>query len=127
MNAFKATMQQAIVGMKVQTQRLGLASENVSNADTPGYRRKLLVIATEGVDPAGQPQSRITLDPTPGSLTYSPSHPMADENGYVVSSNVSLVTEMADMREANRGYEANLNSFQQARSMYGSLLDLLRR
>lgn len=52
---------------------------------------------------------------------------MADADGYVTMSNVSLVTELADMREANRSYEANLNSFQQARSMYRSLLDILRR
>ena len=52
---------------------------------------------------------------------------MADADGYVIMSNVSLVTELADMREANRSYEANLNSFQQARSMYRSLLDVLRR
>ena len=52
---------------------------------------------------------------------------MADENGYIEMSNVQVVTEMADMREANRSYEANLNSFQQARSMYRSLLDILRR
>ena len=42
-------------------------------------------------------------------------------------SNVSLITEMADLRDANRTYEANLNSFQQARTMYQSLLDVLRR
>ncbi|MGB3624559.1 MAG: flagellar basal body rod C-terminal domain-containing protein, partial [Henriciella sp.] len=58
---------------------------------------------------------------------YDPAHPMADGEGYVMMSNVSLVTEMADMREANRTYEANLNSFQQARTMYKSLLDILRR
>ena len=52
---------------------------------------------------------------------------MADDQGYSTLSNVSLVTEMADMREANRTYEANLTSFQQARSMYTSLLDVLRR
>ena len=52
---------------------------------------------------------------------------MADQEGYVTLSNVSLVTEMADLREASRSYEANLNSFQQARTMYNSLLDVLRR
>jgi flagellar basal-body rod protein FlgC len=67
------------------------------------------------------------LDQTPGERNYQPSHPMADQDGYVTMSNVSLVMEMADMREANRTYEANLNAFQQARSMYSSLLDILRR
>jgi flagellar basal-body rod protein FlgC len=59
--------------------------------------------------------------------SFDPEHPMADADGYVTMSNVSLVTELADMREANRSYEANLNSFQQARTMYRSLLDVLRR
>ena len=54
-------------------------------------------------------------------------NPMANAEGYVTLSNVSLVTEMADLREANRTYEANLNSFKQARSMYSSLLEVLRR
>ena len=67
------------------------------------------------------------IDETPGERDYQPSHPMADQDGYVTMSNVSLVMEMADMREANRTYEANLNAFQQARSMYSSLLDILRR
>ena len=67
------------------------------------------------------------LDQTEGEQKYDPSHPMANDEGYVTMSNVSIVTEMADMREANRSYEANLNSYQQARSMYKSLLDILRR
>jgi flagellar basal-body rod protein FlgC len=67
------------------------------------------------------------LDETPGQREYDPSHPMADQEGYVTMSNVSLISEMADLRDANRTYEANLNAFQQARSMYQSLLDVLRR
>ena len=127
MDFLKATMQEAVSGMSLQTKRIGLTSENISNADTPGYRRKLLV--PQAADPITDQfrTALIQLDDTPGELQFNPTHPMADGEGYITSSNVSLVIEMADMREANRIYEANLNSFQQAKSMYSSLLDVLRR
>lgn len=126
MNAFKMTMLQAVSGMQTQTKRIGVTSENISNADTPGYQRKLLM--TEAASFGEQLQtSFVSLDNTPGDQSYDPNHPMADKQGYVTGSNVSLVIEMADMRDANRQYEANLNSFQQARTMYTSLLDILRR
>ena len=127
MNSLKATMQQAVTGMNLQSRRIDVTSENVSNADTPGYRRKLLVPQAGEADANGFRKALMTLDETPGELTYEPTHPMADADGYVRQSNVSLVVEMADMREANRLYEANLNSFQQARSMYQTLLEVLRR
>ena len=88
----------------------------------------LKAVMQQAVAGMGRQSSRITVAAeTPGERNYQPSHPMADQDGYVTMSNVSLVMEMADMREANRTYEANLNAFQQARSMYSSLLDILRR
>ena len=127
MDFLKATMKDAVAGMSFQSRRIGLTAENMSNADTPGYKRKLLV--PQAANPVTDEfrAALLTLDDTPGELEFNPSHPMADDEGYVTSSNVSLVIEMADMREANRIYEANLNSFQQAKSMYQSLLDVLRR
>lgn len=126
MNPLKATLLQSVSGMEVQSRRMGVTAENISNADTPGYRRKLLMI-----DPASSGDqfraTRVMLDDAEGTQNYDPQHPMANAEGYVTLSNVSLVTELADMREANRSYEANLNSFQQARTMYRSLLDILRR
>ncbi len=127
MNSLKATMMQAMSGMQTQSQRIGVTAENISNADTPGYRRKLLVDAPGATSAEAFKALRVQLDTTPGERAYDPAHPLADGDGYVTMSNVSLVTEMADMREANRSYEANLNSFQQARDMYRSLLDILRR
>lgn len=127
MNTFKATMAQAMAGMGVQTRRIELSAENISNADTPGYRRKLLVADLPQTSGERFRSERIMLDETPGERLYDPSNPMSDGQGYVTMSNVSLVTEMADMREANRTYEANLNAFQQARTMYRSVLDVLKR
>ena len=117
-------MAQAMQGMRGQSERIDITSQNISNVDTPGYRRKMLVV--DGNAEAFKAM-RIQIDQTEGQREFNPSHPMADGEGYVTMSNVSLVTEMADMREANRTYEANLNSFQQARTMYKSLLDILRR
>ncbi|WP_018148333.1 flagellar basal body rod C-terminal domain-containing protein [Henriciella marina] len=124
MNPIKATMMQAMQGMRVQSERIDLTSQNISNADTPGYQRKMLVVDQNG---DAFRRLRIELDGTEGERSYEPAHPMADDEGYVMLSNVQVVTEMADMREANRSYEANLNSFQQARTMYQSLLDILKR
>ena len=127
MNPLKATMQQAISGMSVQTQRINVAAENLSNADTPGYKAKLLSMQPGMTAAEAFKTLQISLNETPGEQEFDPSHPLANEEGYVTLSNVSLVTEMADMREANRGYEANLNAFQQARNMYRSLLEVLKR
>lgn len=127
MNPIKATMLQALSGMQLQSQRLDTTSQNISNADTPGYKRKLLVVDGQQTGAEAFMQARVELDQADGEREYNPAHPMADGDGYVTMSNVSLVTEMADMREAGRSYEANLNSFQQARGMYRSLLDILRR
>ena len=127
MNPLKATMMQAVQGMELQSKRMGVTSENISNADTPGYHRKLLMVSPQQTTGAQFMTARVQLDQADGVRNFDPEHPMGDADGYVTMSNVSLVTELADMREANRSYEANLNSFQQARSMYRSLLDVLRR
>ncbi|MEM9841109.1 MAG: flagellar basal body rod C-terminal domain-containing protein [Pseudomonadota bacterium] len=127
MNPFELSMMQAMSGMKTNSQRITVSAENVSNADTPGYQRKILLSEPRFGSNVSFGALRTALDQTPGEAEFNPEHPMADDQGYVTLSNVSLVTEMADLREANRTYEANLNSFQQARSMYSSLLDILRR
>ena len=127
MNPLKQIMMQAVSGMSLEQRRVTVASENISNVDTPGYRRKRLLQEAQPGQGADFAATKVMLDETPGQREYDPSHPMSDEDGYVTMSNVSLITEMADLRDANRTYEANLNSFQQARTMYQSLLDVLRR
>ena len=105
-------------------------SENIANADTPGYRRK--VTTFEDVVDSGQRTGQVRtgpveLDPSALERVYDPSHPLADAKGYYDGSNVDLVIEIADAREAQRSYEANLRMFDQARKMRSSLLELLRR
>ncbi|MGI9394779.1 MAG: flagellar basal body rod C-terminal domain-containing protein, partial [Boseongicola sp.] len=95
-----------------------------------GYRRKLATF--EEVVRAGRETGQVRTGPVEldqGALerVFDPSHPMADAEGYFDGSNVDLVIEIADAREAQRSYEANLRMFDQARKMRSSLLELLRR
>jgi flagellar basal-body rod protein FlgC len=129
-NNLMEAMANSMTGMKAQSRRLEVVSENLSNADTPGYKRKLLSFTTALTNVGAASNdigAKLSYDLAPGERLYDPAHPMADPEGFVTMSNVSFVTELADMREANRSYEANLNSFKQAHSMYKSLIDLLRR
>ena len=117
-------------GMRAQCERLRHTAENIANADTPGYRRKLVTFeeATRFGRPSGEVEaSRLRLDQKDLPRLYDPSHPMADEDGYYLGSNVDLVIEIADSREAGRSYEANLKMFEQTRQMGASLMELLRR
>lgn len=123
-------MQLAASGMKAQSERLRHVSENIANADTPGYRRKQVSFEqTVAFGRAtGQVEAgRVQLDRSELPEVYDPAHPMADANGFYRGSNVDLIIEIADAREAQRSYDANLKMFEQARQMSSSLLDLLRR
>ena len=120
----------AASGMRAQSERLRHTAENIANVDTPGYRRKLVTFdeATRFGRPSGEVEaSRLRLDQKDLPRLYDPSHPMADEDGYYLGSNVDLVIEIADSREAGRSYEANLKMFEQTRQMGASLMELLRR
>lgn len=128
MNPLLDTLGSAASGMASQSTRIRVVSENVANVDTPGYRRKLISFHNElGDNGATVTTGPVRLDRSELGESYDPSHPMADENGYVTLSNVSLAVEIADAREAQRSYEANISIFDQARRMYGGVLDLLRR
>ncbi|MBR4182797.1 MAG: flagellar basal body rod protein FlgC, partial [Lachnospiraceae bacterium] len=50
-------------------------------------------------------------------MEYDPSHPDADENGYVTYPNVNIVTEMTNLIDASRAYEANVTAFQASKDM----------
>ncbi|GFE64414.1 flagellar basal body rod protein FlgC [Litoreibacter roseus] len=117
-------------GLRAQSERLRVVSENMANTDTPGYRRKTVSFeqVISPTDENGQVKpGDVHLDRTDLPKLYDPSHPMADETGHYLGSNVDLIIEIADAREAQRSYEANLKMFEQARKMSSSLLDLLRR
>ena len=122
----------AASGMQAQAGRLRHVSENIANADTPGYHRKTVSfeeLAGAKADEAGAlvTLGAVQLDRTALARIYDPSHPMADESGYHDGSNVDLMIEIADAREAQRSYEANLKMFDQARQMSSALIEMLRR
>lgn len=126
MNDLNTSLSFAASGMQAQATRLRHVSENIANADTPGYHRKTISFQEEmdsGLVQAGP----VRLDRTEPVRVYDPGNPLADETGYYDGSNVDLVIEIADSREAQRSYEANLRMFDQARQMTQSLFDLLRR
>lgn len=130
MSDLATTLALSASGMQAQASRLRHVSENIANADTPGYHRKLVSFA-EAVE-AGRRTGRVetgpvTLDDSALARIYDPSHPLADATGHYDGSNVDLVVEIADAREAQRSYEANLRMFEQARQMQSALIELLRR
>lgn len=130
MNEMMRTMEAAASGMRAQSARMRLSSENIANADTPGYRRKTVTFEetfNSTRDARAVKTGSVNLDRSELERVYDPSHPMAGADGYYESSNVDLMIEIADAREANRSYEANLKMFDQARQMASSLLNLLRR
>lgn len=112
-------------GMEAQARRLRHSTENIANADTPGYRRKITDFRT-ALDGTVLP-GPVRLDPSDLERIHDPGHPLADETGHHDGSNVDMVVEIADAREAQRSYEANLRMFDQARQMTQGLIELLRR
>lgn len=136
MDLLKNILTVAASGMRAQGERLKVVSENVANANSTGsapgedpYRRKIISFE-EMLDhdsgASGVTVAEISRDETGFELRHDPSHPAADENGFVKVSNVNAIIEMANMREASRSYQANLNMFETARGMRSQLLDLLK-
>lgn len=136
MDALAATLKIASSGLSAQSSRLRVVSQNLANAQSTGntagaepYKRKLISFTSHldrsvGVDVVKV--DKITRDDAPFRLVHEPGHPAADANGYVKYPNINVLIEMADMREANRTYEANLQVMKQANAMIASTLDLLR-
>ena len=123
-------------GMNVQSQRLRMIAENVANADSTGrspeeepYRRQTMVFKNVLDKELGFETVKVAKrghDMSNFNLKYDPSHPAADDKGYIRTPNVSTMVEMVDMREARRGYEANINMVEVTKAMFTRTLDLLR-
>lgn len=126
MNDLNTALSLSASGMEAQGRRLRHVSENIANVDTPGYRRKLVAFMREP-DSGRVEAGPVRLDPRALPKIHDPGNPLADETGYYDGSNVDLIIEIADAREAQRSYEANLKIFDQARQMTMGLFDLLRR
>jgi flagellar basal-body rod protein FlgC len=126
----------AASGLEAQSRRMLVVSENLANAEstgkTPGaspYTRKTVSFDSALDDASGAALvkvDRVDTDKKPFRIEYDPSHPAADANGNVKLPNVDMLVELADMRETNRSYEANLQVVKQARSLISMTIDLLR-
>lgn len=123
-------------GLRAQSLRMRVIAENLANqdsvADTPGgdpYRRRVASFAAE-VDRStggmGVKVKSIENDKSDFIKVYQPGHPAADKDGYVMKPNVNGLIETADMKAAQRSYEANLNAIEAAKSLTMRTIDLLK-
>ncbi len=129
-------MQLAAKGMQAQGTRMRVISENMANADTTPltpdqdpYRRQVVSFKNTLNRAEGMREvevDKITADNSDFVLKYDPSHPAADEKGYIRTPNVNSLIETMDMREASRSYEANLGVIEMARTMLMRTIDLIR-
>ncbi len=132
-----SVLQVAASGLRAQSARMRVIAENVANAsataktpDGDPYRRRIPVFEAELDRVLGVDTVRMTNavpDMTAFELKYEPGHPAANAEGYVKYPNVNTLTELMDMRAAQRAYEANLNVIENSRAMLTRTLDLLRR
>lgn len=126
-------------GLTAQQYRMDIISENVANANTTRtedgtpYRRKIVTFAekesqtpfsrvlnsaTDNYSGKGVKVSSVKEDEVSQmNMVYDPSHPDADENGYVTYPNVNIVTEMTNLIDASRAYEANATAFATSKAM----------
>jgi flagellar basal-body rod protein FlgC len=135
--------------LTAQRLRMNVTAENIANAETTKgadgnpYRRKEVTLqsvgqagtfgsqlsramGTSGAAPGGVQATEISEDPTNGKLVYDPGHPDADGQGYVRMPNVDTVTEMVDLIDAQRAYEANVTAMSAAKQMFAKTLEMLR-
>lgn len=133
-------------GMTAQRTRLDIISENIANVNTTRdadgnvYNRKSVIfqekdypsfnetlLGVSGSVGKGVKISQIIEDTeTAGRMVYDPSNPDADADGYVTYPNVNTVTEMTDMIDASRSYEANVTAFNASKNMQLKALDIGR-
>jgi len=122
-------------GMRAQGTRLRVISENLANANstsqTPGgepYRRKVLTfgnVLDRTLDAQVVKVKSLGPDRSDFELKYDPSHPAANADGYVMLPNVNPIIEMADMREAQRSYDANLTVIETSIGMLKQTISVL--
>jgi flagellar basal-body rod protein FlgC len=120
-------------GLVAQSMRLNLIASNVANADSAvaadgqPYRARLAVfqaVDRSGRIPQGVSVTRIVESNAAPRLEYRPGHPLANEKGYVVMSNVNVAEQMVDMVSASRAYQLNIELMNTARQLVLKTLDM---
>lgn len=129
------TMRISASGLSAERLRMDTITSNITNTTTTRgkdgkpYVRKIAVFQ-ENLDKEkklnGVKSVGIVEDKSPLKNVYDPTHPDADENGYVTMPNVNLLNEMADMIAASRSYEANVDTLSATKSMFTKTLELGR-
>jgi flagellar basal-body rod protein FlgC len=133
---FLKSIQVAVSGLRAQSGRMRVISENIANADSTAttagadpYRRKIATFERKfdrELDAETVRLGRINREQGAFKTKLEPGHPAADANGYVKMPNVNSTIESMDLREAQRSYEANLNVVTSTRRMIQRTLDILR-
>jgi flagellar basal-body rod protein FlgC len=128
--------------MDAQISRINLAASNVANADTidttpeKAYKAKRAVFETVLQDEvyrgktlvAGSVKiSGITEDSMENPVRYDPSHPLANEEGYVFASNVDVMTEMVDIQAASRSFESSVEASNTAKRLMMRTIEMLQK
>ena len=145
--SFFGSLDTSATALTAQRLRMDVISQNMANVDTTRtekggpYKRKVVLFQEIGSKASfaqylgkamdsdvgqGVRVTRIVDDETPGSLTYDPTHPDANEDGYVTNSNVNIVEEMVNMISANRSYEANITAINTTKSMIAKTLEIVK-
>ena len=134
---FSTAMAVAASGMRVQSDRMKVISENIANADstspTPGadpYRRKVSTVTSKFDRELGASMvetGKTINDKSEFRSQYDPGNPNADKQGYVKLPNVDPLIEIMDMREAQRSFEADLTVMDATKQMLAKTVDLLNK
>lgn len=148
--AFLSSLNIPLSGMTAERFRLDIIAQNVANADnvasTPeeAYKRQMVVFGEDKsfkkilytklgtgethfqkyIKYRGVEATEVVDDPTPAEPVYDPTHPLADERGYVYESNVDVATEQLDSTEAENMYSANLAVFEVVKTMATKALNI---
>jgi flagellar basal-body rod protein FlgC len=135
-DVLKASLQIAGAGLQSQATRLRVISENIANAQStasaPGgdpYTRQTISFENALDRAAGVSLVKVRqigLDAAPFRVEQDPGNPAADSKGFVKLPNVDVLTELADLREANRSYEANLQVAKQSSDLMNQTVALLK-
>lgn len=126
--------------LAVQRTKMDVITSNLANADVSRteqggpYRKKTVVLSSEPVREAFGDAlegalktvkvAGIVEDASPPRMVYNPSHPDANANGYVAMPNVNVMSEMAEMVEVSRGYEAMVTALDTTKNMALKALDI---
>ncbi|GLQ07343.1 flagellar basal body rod protein FlgC [Sneathiella chinensis] len=121
----------ALAGMQASTRKVSVSASNIANSQTVGtpggtgdQAAYKAINAVQVTGPNGGPETRITPRDPATSLTYSPDHPRASEQGYVESPNVNVAEELVNSKIAQNTYEANIRTLHAWDQMQQALLDI---